>query len=182
MRFFLVYLIPLAAFCLVSSAGAVNQGHGSVSLEGSIIDTPCAIGAGSRYQSIDLSTLPVSTIVNDGVGPSKPFTINLSNCSLPMQRSVSNINSSNDWTKFSITFDGNVTDMALFGADGDASGVGIQISDEAGNVATPGKAMPQYVLEPDSMNLNFNLRLMANQKTVRPGNFQSTIRFKMDYY
>ncbi|MGK3141804.1 fimbrial protein [Pantoea sp. C2G6] len=177
MRFFLVYLIPLAVLSLVSSASAADQGHGTVHVQGSIMDTPCAIASGSRYQSVDLSALPVSTIISDGVGPSKPFTINLSNCLL--QRSLKD---GNDWSTFAITFDGKVTGNGLFGVEGEASGVGIEITDKAGNIAAPGKVMPEYALEPDSMDLGFNLRLKANQKAVRPGNYQSTIRFKMDYY
>lgn len=177
MRFFLVYLIPLAVFSLVSSASAADQGHGKVQLEGSIVDTPCGIDAGSLYQSVDLSTIPVSTVVNDGMGPSKPFKIVLSDCSV--QRPQLN---ESDWSKFSITFDGNATDTSLFSVDGQASGVGIEITDKAGNVAEPGKAMPQYALEADSMNLDYSLRLVADNKTLRPGNFQSIIRFKMDYY
>ncbi|PZL87729.1 pilin [Pantoea graminicola] len=177
MRIFLAYLILLAVFSQVPSVSAATQGHGNVHILGSIIDTPCGISSESRYQSVDLSTLPVSTIINDGAGPSKPFRISLSDCLLPGV-----LNSSNSGVKFSITFNGKKSEHSLFSVEGEGSGVGIEITDKAGNVAEPGKAMPAYTLEPDSMDLEFNMRLKANERAINPGDYQSTISFKMDYY
>lgn len=177
MKIFLAYLISLAVSGLISSASAAGQGHGNVRMLGSIIDTPCAIDSESRYQSIDLPIVPVSTIINDGAGPSKPFRITLSDCSLfsPLRSGIRS-------STFSITFTGKKTGNALFGVEGEGSGVGIEISDKAGNIAEPGKAMPDYLLEPDSMDLLFNMRLKANEKAIKPGDYVSTISFKMDYY
>ncbi|MEM6160431.1 fimbrial protein [Erwinia sp. P6884] len=177
MRICIVSLIPLAVLSQVASASAAGQGHANVRVQGSIIDTPCAIAAENRDQSIDLSTLPLSTIVNEGVGPEKPFTIKLLNCS-PETFAKGH----KDWSKFSITFDGKSTTENLFSVSGEASGVGILLTDSSGNVAVPGKAMPQYAIMPDGMSLNYTLRLMANQQRMRAGDYQSTIRFKMDYY
>ncbi|MHA6312520.1 MULTISPECIES: fimbrial protein [Pantoea] len=177
MRIFLISLFSLAVLSQFSVANAAGQGHGKVQMQGMIIDTPCAISAESLDQSIDLDVLPVSTIVNEGVGPAQPFTIKLSNCSLE-----SSLKNKNDWSKFSIAFDGNTTNGDLFSTSGEANGVGLQISDKAGNIAVPGQAMPENSITPGSMTINYNLRLMADQNTVRAGNFQSTIRFRMDYY
>lgn len=177
MRFLNVSLIPLVFLAMNSSVSIAAEGHGNVRLEGSIIDTPCAIASESIDQSINLSVLPVSTIVSEGVGPTKPFTITLMNCSLES----SQINGS-DWSKFSITFEGNTTSNSLFSVSGEASGFGIQIEDSAGNVAIPGQALPASTIVPNKMDLDFNLRLVSNQNPVRAGHYQSAIRFKMDYY
>lgn len=170
-------LLALAVLSLVPFASAANSMHGNVRMHGSIIDTPCAIAADSRDQSIDLSVIPVSTIISEGVSPSRPFTIQLINCSLETSQK-----NKNDWSKFAITFDGKTTNGNLFSADGEATGVGIQISDSAGNIAVPGQTMPERNIEAGQMKLDYSLRLMANRETVRAGTYQSTIRFKMDYY
>lgn len=177
MRIVIISIISLAVLSQVAFASAAGQGHGKVRVQGSIIETPCAIAAESRDQSIDLSTIPLSTLSSEGMGPAKPFTIKLLGCS-----PESSLKRSADWSKFSITFDGASAQENLFSVTGEASGFGIQLTDSAGNIAVPGKAMPQYAITPDSMSLNYNLRLMANQQRMRAGDYQSTIRFKMDYY
>lgn len=177
MRMAKISLIPLAVLSQVAFASAAGQGHGNVHMQGSIIDTPCAIAAESRDQSIDLPALPLSTIVSEGAGPAKPFSIKLLNCT-----SESSLKNHNDWTRYSITFDGKTSGDNLFDITGDAAGIGLQLTDSAGNIAVPGKSMPENSLTPDSMSLDYNLRLVANQQRVQAGTYQSTIRFKMDYY
>jgi len=177
MKLYLLALLPIATLTAGFTVSAAQQGHGSVRMQGSIIDTPCAIEAGSRDQSIDLSVIPVSQIVRDGQGPSKPFTIRLINCTLVPSRPYKS-----DWSSFRVTFDGSVTDQDLFSVTGDASGVGLQITDVSGNVAIPGQAMAIGLIEPGNMSLDYILRLMPDHHTLRPGTYRSVIRFKMDYY
>ncbi|MEX7634932.1 fimbrial protein, partial [Serratia marcescens] len=56
------------------------QGWGRVNMQGAIIDTACAIAAGSRDQTIDMDVLPLGNIARDGQGNTRPFTIELINC------------------------------------------------------------------------------------------------------
>ncbi|ALX93541.1 hypothetical protein AV650_08175 [Serratia fonticola] len=46
-------------------------GQGRVSMEGAIVETPCAIEVGDRDQSLVMDTLPVSQLIRDGRGPEK---------------------------------------------------------------------------------------------------------------
>ncbi|MGG8041373.1 fimbrial protein [Klebsiella aerogenes] len=160
-----------------SEAGAAEHGHGRVNMQGSIIDTPCAIDVNSRDQTIDMAVIPVGQIIRDNHGPERAFHIRLINCTLTPLRP-----NSPDWSKFRITFDGPSTGQNLFRVSGDARGVGLQIADTAGAVAIPGEAMPAAELLIGNMQLNYTLRLMSNREHLRAGAYRTTIRFKLDYF
>ncbi len=52
----------------------------------------------------------------------------------------------------------------------------------AGNIAIPGKPMPSLPITVGDSILHYNVRVVSNNKRLKPGNYQTTIRFKMDYY
>lgn len=149
-------------------------GWGRVSMQGTIIDTACAIAVNSREQTIDMGVLPLSDIIRDGQGRSRHFSIDLVNC-------ITERPGKEGWKKFQVTFDGEAND-GLFGVNGDASGVALQIIDTQGNVATPGKAMPPMDIIPGDNQLNYAMRLVANSQTLKAGDYLSSIRFKLDYF
>lgn len=160
-----------------STSSAHDQGHGVVNMAGSIIDTPCAIDVPSRDQTIDMATLPLGQIIRDGQGPTRPFSIQLVNCTLtPL------LPNRPDWSHFQVTFDGPTAHDNLFSVSGRARGVGLQIADAAGVIAIPGKPMPAYGLQLGDMRLNYTLRLMGDHQTLRAGTYQTTLRFKLDYF
>ncbi|WP_099707421.1 MULTISPECIES: fimbrial protein [unclassified Erwinia] len=154
-----------------------DHGHGQVSVQGAIIDTPCAIAVESRDQSIVMATLPVTRLLRDGQGPKQVFSIHLINCTLTPA-----LFDQHDWSKFRVTFDGPVSDGSLFALKGEGKGIGLQISDSNGNVALPGQAMPAGLLQPPDMIIRFYLRLVENHQPLRVGSYGATIRFKLDYY
>ncbi|MBO4154588.1 fimbrial protein [Enterobacter kobei] len=86
-----------------------------------------------------------------------------------------------DWKHFRVTFDGD-QEGGVFGVRGGASGVGLQISDNLGNIASPGKVLPFVDIIPGSMQLNYSLKLVANNHALKSGDYYSSIRFKMDYF
>lgn len=164
-----------SASVLATSVG--DQGHGKVSMQGAIIDTPCAIKVDSRDQVIDLITLPLDQIISTGVGPSKSFSIHLENCALePM------LPNHPDWSHFSVTFDGAITDGTLFALGGEARGIALEIMDAAGNRMLPGIASSEGQIMPGAMRLDYSLRLVGNHQKLRAGAYQTTVRFKLDYF
>jgi type 1 fimbria pilin len=173
----------VAPFILATVACAVNanaetpvaQGWGRVNMQGAIVDTACAIAVESRDQTIDMEVVPLADIIRDGQGRSKSFAINLENCV------IARPNGKPDWRQFQVTFDGDA-EGALFGVRGDASGIALQIIDRTGIIATPGKTLPFGNIAPGDMQLNYTLRLMANNKTLKSGDYFSVIRFKLDYF
>lgn len=105
-RFPLKLMLPciLAPLLFVNDAQATytSQGWGRVNMQGAIIDTACAIAAGSRDQAIDMDTVPVADIIRDGRGVPRAFSIELVNCELSRAEKKGA-----DWQYFQVTFDGN---------------------------------------------------------------------------
>ncbi|MBU5413219.1 type 1 fimbrial protein [Serratia ureilytica] len=168
-------LAPLL-FIHGAQAAHSSQGWGRVNMQGAIIDTACAIAAGSREQAIDMDTAPVADIIRDGSGGYHYFSIELVNCVL--SRAESKLP---DWSSFQVTFDGDA-DGELFEMHGEAKGIGLQIVDTEGNVAYPGNPLPIREILPGRMQLNYQMRLIANKQPLRAGAYYSAVRFKMDYY
>jgi type 1 fimbria pilin len=150
--------------------------QGTVSLDGAIIEAPCAIEAGSRDQSISITTVPVSQIIHDRESPESHFSIRLINCVLtPLTPGQP------DWQSFRITFDG-PTDGQNFETFGHSNGLAMKITDSDGNAAIPGQAMASRPLSSGGMTLNYVVRVVSNNKHLKAGNFQATVRYKLDYY
>jgi type 1 fimbria pilin len=168
------FIFLMAPF--TSQAANIAQGWGRVNMQGAIIDTACAIAVESRDQTIDLGIVPVADIIRDGHGRSKPFTIELVNCELEREG-----NKLPDWKNFQVTFDGD-SEGALFGVQGDASGVALQINESSGHAAIPGSPLPLRNITPGAMQLNYTMKLVANNHALKAGNYFSSIRFKLDYF
>lgn len=168
--FLYIFLVP----CYSSQGG--EGGHGIVNLRGSIVDTPCAIDTTSRDQSIDMGATPVAVIARDGRSNTRPFSIRLVNCHLdktPLAQS--------SWRYFQVTFDGH-SRKGVFLLSGGAKGIGLEIADAAGNIARPGIPMMPGALSEGEQRLDYTMRLVSNEEPLRAGGFNSTLRFKMDYY
>ncbi|CAI1095381.1 fimbrial protein [Serratia proteamaculans] len=181
MNLFIHLLVPpcILISCFISAVpqvAAKAQGGGRVNMQGAIIDTACAIAAGSREQTIDMDAVPVGNIARDGQGNTRPFTIELTNCTL--ERPTPNLP---DWKQFQVTFDGDV-DGDLFGVSGEAKGVGLKIIDSQGNVAIPGSPLPFNEIITTRMLLNYTIKLVSNNKPLHAGRYFSSVRFKLDYY
>jgi len=144
-------------------------------MQGSIVETACAIDLGSRDQTIDMGSLSISHILRDGQGPARPFTIRLVNCSLEKQNS-----NRPDWQYFRVTFDGS-HERGLFKVSGQAKGVGLEIRNQNNEVSIPGSAMLPQELTPGTRDLIYQLRLVANQQPLVAGNYNSQLAFKLDY-
>jgi type 1 fimbria pilin len=153
-----------------------NAGWGRVSMQGSIIETACAIEMNSREQVIEMATVPLSQIARQGEGIARPFTIRLVNCTLQ------HLNGKlPDWKAFRITFDGDARGD-LLRVSGDAHGVALRISDRKGNIARPGEPMPSVAIEPGDRTLRFTMHLVSDNHPLKAGTYHSVVRFKMDYY
>ncbi|WP_262144991.1 fimbrial protein [Serratia ficaria] len=174
----LMLLCLLAPLFMASGVYAAHstQGWGRVNMQGAIIDTACAISAGSREQVIDIGITPAADIIREGSGGTRHFSIELINCVL--SRAESKLP---DWSGFQVTFDGDA-DGELFEIHGGAKGIGLQIVDAEGNVARPGNPLPIREILPGRMLLNYQMRLVANKQSPRAGEYYSAVRFKMDYY
>ncbi|WP_273855346.1 fimbrial protein [Serratia liquefaciens] len=174
-RFYLMVLC-LFSFSQPLLAKEVMQGNGKVNVQGSITDAACAIAVESRDQSINIGVIPLADIYRDGQGEGKEFSIKLINCLLehPSGRLQA-------WKQFQVVFDGNA-EGSLFNVQGGVTGVALRITDKFGNVAYPGKPLPLVDIQPGNMLLNYDIRLVANQRALKAGDYSSSIRFKLDYF
>lgn len=164
---------------VLSTSYASTQGHGTVSMNGEIIDTACAISMESKEQTIDMGILPLGIIRNQGEGNYRDVDIYLINCDL--DKSAKPGKPMEQWSMLQMTFDGE-SDNGLFKIFGDASGVGIYMEDENNRHVIPGDSLPGQEIIPSTMRLRYKLKLVSNNKPLRAGAYQSSIRFKVDYY
>ena len=168
--------LMLTLFFLSTVSHAVQQGKGEVTMRGAIVDTACTIATQDAQQSIDLGSLPVSSLIRDGKGPASPFTIRLTDC-MP---GANNSTTHNDKI-FSITFDGPARG-AMFNLQGKASGAALRISDAAGHIAKAGVALPPQEITAGDMRLEYFLTLVSNQEPLMAGTYFTTVRFRLDYF
>lgn len=166
-------LFLLLNMSVVSQAWSSDMGSGRVKMAGSIIDTACAIDINSIDQTLDMGVAPIGRIIRDGYSIKKSITINLIKCILDRD--------STQWKYFSITFDG-MNDEGLFTVEGDAKGIALRIIDSDGNVAKPGIPLPSEKLESGEMSLNYSIQIVSDHKALHAGEYNSIIKYKMDYY
>lgn len=170
-------LIPaFLTLSLPAWASVSTQGKGRISVAGSIIDSACAIATDSREQYIEIGDVPFEQLARDGQGPTRPFSIHLVNCVLTRTDPARP-----NWETFEITFDG-VRDNHYFGALGSASGIALRITDADGSIITPGKALSRRNIHPKEMRLNYYITPVASGQVLKPGDYSSLIKFKLDYF
>ncbi|MGC0850361.1 fimbrial protein [Pantoea agglomerans] len=165
----------LSGFCL--PLFAAQQGGGAVIIKGEVFYTPCAIDLDSRDQTIDMGVTPLSEIATKGYGPTRTFTVRLINCLMLPKPGQSQYDSE----YYQITFEP-MTGTDRFSIQGDAEGIELAIHDTDGNHAQPGIPFPAKEVTTGSMSLNYALQLVSNGQTLKAGDYQSLIRFRMDYY
>ncbi|MEZ2896478.1 fimbrial protein [Providencia rettgeri] len=145
-----------------------------VTMLGSIVDTACAIDVGSYEQSIDMGILPLSSLKNQGYGKDKSFNINLIGC-----RVLSH--DGKPWEAFEISFEG-AAQNNWFMVFGSAEGVAISLLDSDGLLIYPGKKLINQNFLSGNQSLHYKLRLVSDGKPLRAGTYQSSIKFKINYY
>lgn len=170
------YFLFLIALFFPTKIFASNHGWGKVTMNGEIVDTACAIDIGSRDQTINLGVLPTSYIREVGKGPITEFDIKLIDC-----RWERFSKDNNEWNSLEVTFDG-PSEGNYFSLSGEAKGVQLALHDKAGYSIIPGKALTAVGITPGTMILRYQMQLVTNYHPVKPGNYQTLLRFKVDYY
>lgn len=169
-----VCLMLVSVMGLSSVNAETSPLWGRVGMSGSIVDSACAIDTGSYEQTVEMGVLPVGTIRQQGHGPVRPFSIALIDCTLTPY-------AGDAWQTFSVTFDGPV-DGERFSVSGDARGVALVLRDASGQPIYPGKSTPKQAIVPGNSVLHYGLQLVSDTRPLRPGEYQSALRFKLDYY
>ncbi len=145
-------------------------------MRGSIIETACNIDMNSRDQTVDFGVVPVGEILRNGHSHIIPFTIKLVNCTLKK------INSKDgEWKGFNVTFDGQYKNE-LFINHSNSIGVGVALYDNKFNRAIPGVSFSPYALKNGSNDIEYYLSLEVDGEKVKAGDFNTSIKYKIDYF
>ncbi|MED7793089.1 fimbrial protein [Klebsiella aerogenes] len=178
MKFAKVALVIAMGLAGISVANAADQGHGTVTFKGSIIDSPCSITGDTVEQDVPLGQVSNAALENEGTSTPVYFDIDLENCTTETAKSVQ------------VTFTGapDPTDSAILGLTGDASGAGVVIADSSGKQLDLGTPSVAQNLGEGSNTLTFAAYLkgdkpgsMGASSTIVPGDFQSTANFTLAY-
>ncbi|MFO6502164.1 fimbrial protein [Serratia marcescens] len=174
-----IMMAAVLAFGVASVAHAKDQGHGTVTFKGAIIDAPCSITPETVDQTVNLGQISNVALKNGGQSSPKNFVIKLENCELTETTPGKN-------NTVSIKFTGatSVEDDKLLGITGTAKGAGIAITDGSGKLIELGKATAAQTLQNGNNTLNFSAYLQGNKAStavITPGDFQSVADFTLAY-
>lgn len=166
----------LFAITVMISTAAQADLSGRVVMGGEIVEAACAISPEHLEQRIVLSDLSPDRLMRGEGGELHPFSINLMNCN-PVHQKPGYEN----WLGFQITFDG-PADGNRFALQGESRGVALEIRDDRGVIALPGVAMQSHAMPTGERKLNYNFRLIGNQKLMKAGSHFALLKYKLDYY
>ncbi len=168
-----VLVLSLLLFLSYTQADSLPN-WGRISMNGSIVNSACAIDMGSYEQTVDMGILPVGTIHQEGQGPVRPFSITLIGCTLGPY-------AGDAWQTFSVTFDG-PANGEWFSLSGEARGIALALQDAQGQRIRPGLSTSKQAIIRGSSVLHYGLRLVSDSHPLRPGEYQGTLRFRLEYY
>ncbi|BEM02416.1 fimbrial A protein (plasmid) [Serratia marcescens] len=157
----------------ISVANAANQGGGSVTFKGSIIDAPCSIEPESLDQTVKLGDIATGQLKNGGKSTPQDILIKLVGCDAETAKTVTT------------TFSGTESEAApgLLAMRGTARGASIAINDIDGKVLPLNKASKPQAIDLGQPTLRFSAHLQGNGASAAlvPGEFTSVADFKLAY-
>lgn len=169
---FIAMLIATTSIFVANNALAAD---GTIDFTGEIIDNACELAAGSDALKVNLGKVSKTALSSAGVtAAATKFTIKLINC--PATVSTASV-------KFDAeTYSGDDTVIALKQESGVATGVGIQITDDANTVVPLFTASKTYPLkEGVENNLDFRARYIAKTDSVTAGLANANATFTINY-
>lgn len=168
-------LATVIAFSTASVAQAAsNQGGGTVTFTGDIIDAPCSVAPESVDQTIKMGQISSSVLAKQGKSQSEKFSIGLRDCDAAVKKSVQ------------VSFTGQTAEgnSELLGLAGTARGAGIQLIDGAGKkVELNGTPTDAITLLNGDSTLQFAAYLQGSTASgaIEPGEFTSVANFTLAY-
>ncbi|PAA31543.1 fimbrial protein [Pseudomonas fragi] len=173
---FIVWLGPIAV-------ARDNQGSGSITLHGQILESACALDANSAYQVIELDPLPMGQLIRLGESAPRTFTLRLVKCLLTRPDPSRPDSYLPDWQHVRVTFDG-LPDMGgrFFAAGGTAQGLALRITDMQGQDSKPGVPMGLTPLTGEDQELRYVLQLVGNGRPMAVGSHRAAVRFRLEYF
>lgn len=163
----------IVVMAAAANAAPKDQGHGTVTFNGSIIDSPCSITPDTIDQTVNLGQVSNVALKDGGKSKPKNFQIKLENCDTTTLKTVT--------TKFTgATSTGNPD---LLGITGTARGASIAITNGSGDVLKLGESGKPQTIQDGNNSLAFSAYLQGDgaSATIIPGEFQSIANFSLAY-
>ncbi|HDG9775435.1 TPA: type 1 fimbrial protein [Raoultella planticola] len=163
----------IASFAHAAEDAYKDQGHGTVTFTGAIIDAPCSIDPDTIDQTVNLGQVSNVALNNKGTSTPKNFEIRLEKCNIGDKgKSVT--------AKFTGAEGGTA---GMLGMTGSAKGASIAMVDGSGKLIELGKANSAQSLQNGNNTLLFAAYLQGDGDAagVVPGDFKSVANFTLDY-
>ncbi|HGB4252984.1 TPA: fimbrial protein [Salmonella enterica subsp. enterica serovar Virchow] len=181
MRMIKTVMAAAVAATLVSfGAHAANQGGGTVTFTGDIVDAPCSIAPESARQTVDMGVISNAAIRN-GTTRVKNFDIRLEGCDLQKYNADGTPTAGGTWSGVKVTFTG-----ATAGTNNQylsvADNVGIELT-QGGKALTIGTPADKVLLQGGDQVLSFGAQVKAVDvaKAIPLKNFNTVANFTVAY-
>lgn len=167
-------LLVASLVAISSFTHAADQGHGTVTFTGAIIDAPCSINPDSIDQTINLGQIASSALKDGGTSTPRQFQIKLENCTADTLKTVKT------------TFTGAEGVAGRLGIDGTAKGASIALTDGKGKLIKLGEATDAQTIQNGNNTIEFSAYLQGDGTTaapidIVPGEFHSITNFSLTY-
>ncbi|CAI1626480.1 MAG TPA: fimbria A protein [Serratia grimesii] len=163
-------ILSLGAISVAHAAG--DQGHGTVTFSGSIIDAPCSIALSDIDQTVDLGQVSNVALANGGSSKPASFEVKLEGCVLGTAKNVTT------------TFTGIEGANGLLGMTGAAKGASIALTNGDGSPLKLNTPSKKQVLQDGNNTMSFSAFLKGDgvkDAAVVPGDFKSVVNFTLAY-
>lgn len=168
-----IMLAAVMTLGTISMANAANQGSGTVTFKGSIINAPCSIEPESLDQTVKLGDIASAQLKNGGKSTPQDFMIKLTGCDVETAKDVTT------------TFTGSESEAApgLLAMKGSARGASIAINDVDGRLLPLTTASKPVKIEDGQSTLRFSAHLQGDgaSAAITPGEFNSVADFTLAY-
>lgn len=171
----LVLAVAMSSAMAMGVAHAADQGHGTVTFVGSIIDAPCSITPQTIDQTVNMGEISNKALANGGTSSPRPFDIKLENCD------VSALKDKTVTTTFSGT--ASAANPDLLAIAGTASGASIALTQNGNAPLKLGEASSPTTIQNEENTLHFAAYLKGDGAAsgVVPGYFTSVANFTLAY-
>ncbi|CNI10541.1 putative mannose-resistant/Proteus-like fimbrial protein [Yersinia mollaretii] len=172
-KFAIALGMSIAVMAISANAAPKDQGQGTVTFNGSIIDSPCSITPDTIDQTVNLGQVSNIALKDGGKSKPKNFQIKLENCDTATLKTVT--------TKF--TGANSTGNGELLGITGTARGASIAITNGSGDVIKLGDPSKAQTIQDGNNVLAFSAYLQGDgaSSTITPGEFQSIANFSLAY-
>lgn len=192
---------PLTTFFLwLATAGAVAYSantnnwnvdglNGGVSINVTLMESPCSLADESAEQHLDFGKIPESLFSKIGaLSASLPVHLILENCLFEDNvRSTEHGDGlyylpSQPVVMMNIISDEDSTNPHLYRVYGEAQGIGLRLEDSNHDVIIPGERSRPQILNPGRNDLILNAQLSRTSQPLKLGDFQSVINVGLEYH